>query len=174
MYSLQWRHNEHDGVSNHRPRHGDCLLSRLCGRRSKKTSTLRVTGLCSGNLPMTSEFPAQRASNTENVFIWWCHHIHGSCETLNSFPLWCRAIFWCNTKYTGDKPLPEPMMVSLLTHICVTRLQWVYFILTTCASFLQASASISPKIFWTLLEFKGGIAYFTSSYNKSNHSQGYS
>ena len=26
---------------------------------------------------------------------------------------------------TGDKPLSEPMMVSLLTHICVTRPQWV-------------------------------------------------
>ena len=25
----------------------------------------------------------------------------------------------------GDKPLSEPMMVSLLTHICVTRPQWV-------------------------------------------------
>ena len=25
----------------------------------------------------------------------------------------------------GDKPLPEPMMVSSLTHICVTRPQWV-------------------------------------------------
>ena len=26
---------------------------------------------------------------------------------------------------SGDKPLSEPMMVSLLTHICVTRPQWV-------------------------------------------------
>ena len=26
---------------------------------------------------------------------------------------------------TGDKPLSEPMMVCLLTHICVTRPQWV-------------------------------------------------
>ena len=25
----------------------------------------------------------------------------------------------------GDKPLSEPMMVSLQTHICVTRPQWV-------------------------------------------------
>ena len=25
----------------------------------------------------------------------------------------------------GDKPLSEPMMVNLLTHICVTRPQWV-------------------------------------------------
>ena len=28
----------------------------------------------------------------------------------------------------GDKPLSEPMMVSLLTHICVTRPQWVKYI----------------------------------------------
>ena len=25
----------------------------------------------------------------------------------------------------GDKPLSEPMMVSLLTHICITRPQWI-------------------------------------------------
>ena len=30
----------------------------------------------------------------------------------------------------GDKPLSEPMMVSLLTHICVTRPQWVKWIKT--------------------------------------------
>ena len=28
----------------------------------------------------------------------------------------------------GDKPLSEPMMVNLLTHICVTRPQWVNYI----------------------------------------------
>ena len=36
----------------------------------KKTSKLRVTGLCAGNSPVTGEFPAQMASNTENVSIW--------------------------------------------------------------------------------------------------------
>ena len=40
---LHWRHNDHDGVSNHQPH--DCLLNRLFRRRSKKTSKLRVTGL---------------------------------------------------------------------------------------------------------------------------------
>ena len=66
MYiSLQWRHNERNGVSNHQPH--DCLLNRLFRRRSKKTSKLRVAGLCEGNLPMTGEFPAQMASNVENV-----------------------------------------------------------------------------------------------------------
>ena len=44
-------------------------------RRSKKTSKLRVTGLCVGNSPVTGEFPAQRASNAENVSIWWRHHV---------------------------------------------------------------------------------------------------
>ena len=43
-------------------------------RRSKKTSKLHVTGLCAGNSPVTSEFPAQIASNAENVSIWWHHH----------------------------------------------------------------------------------------------------
>ena len=47
--ALHWRHNDHDGVSNHQP-HG-CLLNRLFRRRSKKTSKLRVTGLCVGNSP---------------------------------------------------------------------------------------------------------------------------
>ena len=49
VFPLQWRHNEHDCVSNHL-RH-DCLLNRLFKRRSKKTSKLRVTGLCAGNSP---------------------------------------------------------------------------------------------------------------------------
>ena len=40
-------------VSNHQPPH--CLLSRLFGRISKKTSNLRVTGLCAGNSPGTGD-----------------------------------------------------------------------------------------------------------------------
>ena len=43
--------------------------------RSKKTSKLRVTGLCAWNSPVTDEFPAQMASNAENVSIWWRHHV---------------------------------------------------------------------------------------------------
>ena len=52
----------------------DCLPNRLFRRKSKKTSKLRVTGLCTGNSPVTGEFPAQSASNAENVSIWWRHH----------------------------------------------------------------------------------------------------
>ena len=69
--TLHWRHNGHDSVSNHQPH--DCLLNRLFRRRSKKTSKLRVTGLCAGNSP-TGEFPLQMVSSAENVSIWWRHH----------------------------------------------------------------------------------------------------
>ena len=63
--TLQWRHNGGESVSNHQPR--ACLLNRLCRRRSKKKSKLRVTGLCAGNSPVTGEFPAQMAGNAEKL-----------------------------------------------------------------------------------------------------------
>ena len=72
--SLHWRHNELDGVSNHQPH--DCLFIHLFTRRSKKTSKLCVTGLFVGNSPVTGEFPAQMASNAENVSIRWRHHVY--------------------------------------------------------------------------------------------------
>ena len=64
---LLWRHNGLGSILNHQPH--DCLLNRLFRRRSKKTSKLRVTGHCAGNSPGTGEFPAQMASNAENVSI---------------------------------------------------------------------------------------------------------
>ena len=72
-HTIQWRHNGRYGVSNHQPH--DCLLNRLCMRRSIKENvkTPRHWPLC-GNSPMTGEFPAQMASNAENVSIWWRHH----------------------------------------------------------------------------------------------------
>ena len=72
--ALQWRHNGRDSVSNHLPH--QCLFR----RRSKKTSKLRVTGLCAGNSPETGEFPTQMANNAENVSIWWRHH--GACYSV--------------------------------------------------------------------------------------------
>ena len=86
---LQWRHNGRDSVSNHQPH--DCLLKRLFRCRSKKTSKLRVTGLCVGNSPGTGEFPAQMASNAENVSIWWRHH----ARVLRCEPAW--VVTFCST-----------------------------------------------------------------------------
>ena len=41
---------------------------------------------------------------------------------INNIPALIQIMAWCRS---GDKPLSEPMMVSLPTHICVTRPQWV-------------------------------------------------
>ena len=41
---------------------------------------------------------------------------------INNIPALDQIMAWCRP---GDKPLSEPMMVTLLTHICVTRPQWV-------------------------------------------------
>ena len=75
MYAVRHIHysDGRDGVSNHQLHHR--LLDRLFRRRSKKTSKLRVTGLCVGNSPVTGEFLAQMASNAElfpfdDVIMW--------------------------------------------------------------------------------------------------------
>ena len=44
---LQWRYNDHDGVSNHRRL--NCFLNCLFRCRSKKASKLRAIGLCGEN-----------------------------------------------------------------------------------------------------------------------------
>ena len=41
---------------------------------------------------------------------------------INNSPTLVQVMSW---RRPGDKPLPEPMMVRLPTHICVTRPQWV-------------------------------------------------
>ena len=80
-WALQWRHNEHDGASNHQPH--DCLLNFLFRHRSRKTSKLCATGLCEGNSPLTGEFPTQRASD---VFIQ--AQIKENIKALGHWPLW--------------------------------------------------------------------------------------
>ena len=76
------RHTGHDGVSNHQCH--DCLLNCVFKRRSEKTSKLRITGLCARNSPVNSEFPAQMASNTSTVSIWWNHHVSGVVDNVTA------------------------------------------------------------------------------------------
>ena len=113
---LRWRHIGRDDVSSHQP-HG-YLLNRLFRRRSKKTSKLCVTDFCAGNSPITSEFPAQMASDAENISIRWRHHEFflqavSSLKPSDAFmPQWniptllqkmaCRLL--------GAKPLTEPKL----------------------------------------------------------------
>ena len=44
---------------------------------------------------------------------------------INNIPELVKIMAWCRP---GDKPLSEPMIVSLLTHICITQPQWVNYL----------------------------------------------
>ena len=50
---------------------------------------------------------------------------------INNNPALVQIMAW---RRSGDKPLSDPMMVSLLTHICVTRPQWVEPNLSRCCT----------------------------------------
>ena len=95
--SLQWRHN---GLKS--------KTSRLYRHRSKKISKLLVTCFCEGKSSGTGGFPAQKASNAENVSIGWRHH--DSREVSNQL---CRSLIY------------ELIQVpSKLLRICLTATQY--------------------------------------------------
>ena len=82
-------HHKSGGVSNHQPH--DCLLNRLFRRRSKKTSKLRVTGLCVG-IPRTNGQPVTRKmfpfDDVIMLFMHWitiCYHLTISCSFVLDF-----------------------------------------------------------------------------------------
>ena len=52
---------------------------------------------------------------------------------IDNIPSLVQIMAW---RQPGNKPLSEPMMVSLPTHICVTRPQWVKNNLTTRISMM--------------------------------------
>ena len=73
---------------------------------------------------------------------------------INNIPSLVQIMAW---RRPGDKPLSEPMVVNLLTHICVTRPQWVKRVSNNTSQivvastfpcqFTQAQFGCSPKLF---------------------------
>ena len=94
----------------------DCLVNGLLRRRSKKTSKLRVTGLCEGNSPVT-----QWTSNAENVPIWWRHHM--------SPLLWYSQGFGCFRCIIGpcqlDRKTHNIIYIYHLYRFYVKRIGWL-------------------------------------------------
>ena len=116
LESSQRRHNGRNGVSNQQPH--QCLLNRYSGVDQRKH----------GNSQGTGEFPAQMASNAENVSIRWRHHIHkelmikpqhdnNEMETLS---------FWLNFLVSSNNDslieFPPHMSIHLLVQHYVTYL----------------------------------------------------
>ena len=148
--TLQWRHNERDGVSNHQPH--DCLLNRLFRRRSRKRLKLRVTGLCAGNSPATGGFPAQRASNAENVSIWWRHH--GKHQSSASLAFVRGIQRWSmNSPRKGPvtwKMFPFDDVIMIITKITVDShtFHTVTYGLMSFRYYMVRSSGVSCHIWW--------------------------
>ena len=90
--------------------------------------------------------------------IFWMHFPEWKCMNFacDFIPASIETMARCRP---GDKPLSEPMMVSLLTHICVTRPKWViYEISLTYCSILIPEPSNSPRVHqaWRTLGSTGG------------------
>ena len=90
VWSLRWRHNDQAGVSNHQP-HG-CLLNRLFRHRSKKTSKLRVTGLCAGNSPGPVNSPhkgpvTRKMFSFDDVIMWNFLEADVGARLITSIPI---------------------------------------------------------------------------------------
>ena len=62
----------------------------LFRRKTKKTSKLRVTGLCWGWFSGDRWISRIRASNAENVSIWWRHHVFFGPKMLRMY--WFRIV----------------------------------------------------------------------------------
>ena len=63
---------------------------------------------------------------------------------INNIPALVQIMAW---RQPGDKPLSEPMMFSLLTHICVTQPQWVNPDVFSYGHWGELNAAFSSVIF---------------------------
>ena len=59
---------------------------------------------------------------------------------INNIPALVQIMAW---RRSGDKPLSEPMVVRLSTHICVTRPQWV-------ANICHCSLTLALRMQWSV------------------------
>ena len=92
--SLQWNHQPHD-----------CLLNLLFRRRSKKTSKLRVTGLCVGNSP--HKWPVTRKTFTlDDVIMSGLHRVsmgHDKLVVVMTHQMEAFSALLAN--YAGNSPV---------------------------------------------------------------------
>ena len=80
---------------------------------------------------------------------------------INNIPVLVEIMAW---RRPGDKPLSEPIMVNILTHICVTRPQWVNSPSISCSVITSQSGyglSQWPMILkaWLTNALSGKIQY---------------
>ena len=111
----QWCHNERDGASKHR--HLDCLFNILFMHQIKEN--------IKASLAFWGEFTGdwwsawQKASNAENVSLWWRHHVlpHWTMTRHMIMTTFCTALL-PRAKFHGGFFLSERLLISSFFEIC--------------------------------------------------------
>ena len=153
-FTLQWRHNELDGVSNHQPH--DCLLNRLFKTQIKESIKAPLRWPLCGKFTVTGDFLAQMASNAENVSIWWRHHEKESTRLLSL----TNPIFRMRPNHPGifrfqhQNGLCKDWILPLMTHM--KNNGHAYEILnSTLQSHLSLSRSSRERRCWLIFVSPG-------------------
>ena len=96
-----------------------CLLAHICVAQLQWVNTLmpRQNGRHFADDIFKCIFLNENASISLRISLKFVPKVR-----FNNISALVQIMAW---RRPGDKPLSEPVMVSLLTHICVTRLQWV-------------------------------------------------
>ena len=102
--SLQWRHNERDGVSNQQPH--DCLLNRLFKAQIKENI----------KAPRDRWIHHTKASDAENVSIWWRHQ---GDSRISAPPMELDAVMTWKPLGKGSRPHKEPVVRSIGFYVII-------------------------------------------------------
>ena len=83
--------------------------------------------ICLTNWNVSDQYPTKLVGSEKSTFRPASGQPPASVEgghkvQFNNIPALVQIMAW---RRPGDKPLSEPIMISLLTHICVIRPQWV-------------------------------------------------
>ena len=122
--ALQWGHNGGYGLPNHQPH--DCLLNTLRPRQHDRhfADDYFKRIFLNENIGMSIKISLE--------------FVHKG--PINNNPALVQIMAWSRS---GDKPLSEPVMVCLRTHICVTRPNELTVYPGTDQRNLQSSASLA-------------------------------
>ena len=117
-------------------------------------SSASLAFLCAGISPVTGEFPAQTASNAENVSIWWRHHL----INIRSGSL---GIIFCITEYIVKLVRHLLLRLSKTQRCNVTPTNFALSVLSTditeYVNVYHVSTSIRHSFFYIWLVWSGLI-----------------
>ena len=121
--SLQWCHNERDGVSNHQPYDvHSTVYSGVDQRKHQSSASLAfVWGI--HRWPVNSP---QKASNAKNISIWWRHPVSYPTtflwnDKIIATTVICHRVRWCYVLSPHNKFIYNLKTLSPLLALCQTK-----------------------------------------------------